>query len=67
MTTELLPYQQRVVEELEALKTKIDSLTVFTTTRTFAELSASERNLLSTQLSAMKTYGYVLELRIAKF
>lgn len=67
MSTELLPYQQRVVEELEELKTKIESLTVFTTTRTFAELSASDRNLLSTQLSAMKTYGYVLELRIAKF
>lgn len=67
MSKELLPYQQRVVEELEDLKTKIESLTVFTTTRTFAELSTSERNLLSTQLSAMKTYGYVLELRIAKF
>ena len=67
MSKELLPYQQRVVDELEDLKTKIESLTVFTTTRTFAELSASERNLLSTQLSAMKTYGYVLELRIAKF
>lgn len=67
MNTELLPYQQRVVEELEDLKIKIGNLTVFTTTRTFAELSASERNLLSTQLSAMKTYGYVLELRIAKF
>lgn len=67
MNKELLPYQQRVVEELEDLKTKIENLTVFTTTRTFAELSASERNLLSTQLSAMKTYGYVLELRIAKF
>lgn len=67
MSTELLPYQQRVVEELEDLKIKIGNLTVFTTTRTFAELSSSERNLLSTQLSAMKTYGYVLELRIAKF
>lgn len=67
MSTELLPYQQRVVEELEDLKIKIENLTVFTTTRTFAELSASDRNLLSTQLSAMKTYGYVLELRIAKF
>ena len=67
MSKELLPYQQRVVDELEDLKTKIESLTVFTTTRTFAELSTSERNLLSTQLSAMKTYGYVLELRIAKF
>lgn len=67
MSTELLPYQQRVVEELEDLKIKIGNLTVFTTTRTFAELSASERNLLCTQLSAMKTYGYVLELRIAKF
>lgn len=67
MSTELLPYQQRVVEELEDLKTKIESLTVFTTTRTFAELSTSERNLLSIQLSAMKTYGYVLELRIEKF
>lgn len=67
MSTELLPYQQRVVEELEDLKIKIGNLTVFTTTRTFAELSASERSLLSTQLSAMKTYGYVLELRIAKF
>lgn len=67
MSKELLPYQQRVVDELEDLKIKIESLTVFTTTRTFAELSTSERNLLSTQLSAMKTYGYVLELRIAKF
>ncbi|AVJ48975.1 hypothetical protein [Klebsiella phage KP8] len=67
MNTELLPYQQRVVEELEDLKIKIGNLIVFTTTRTFAELSASERNLLNTQLSAMKTYGYVLELRIAKF
>lgn len=67
MSKELLPYQQRVVEELEDLKIKIGNLTVFTTTRTFAELSTSERNLLSTQLSAMKTYGYVLELRIAKF
>lgn len=67
MSTELLPYQQRVVEELEDLKIKIGNLTVFTTTRTFAELPASERNLLSTQLSAMKTYGYVLELRIAMF
>lgn len=67
MSKELFPHQQRIIEELEELKTKIEKLTVFMTTPLFAELSASERNLLSTQLSAMKTYGYVLELRIAKF
>ena len=67
MSKELFPHQQRIIEELEELKTKIEKLTVFTTTPFFAELSASDRNLLNTQLSAMKTYGYVLELRIAKF
>lgn len=67
MSKELLPHQQRVVIELEELSSKIQKLTTFTTTPLFNELSASDRNLLSTQLSAMKTYGYVLELRIAKF
>lgn len=67
MSKELLPHQQRVVTELEELSSKIQKLTTFTTTPLFNELSASDRNLLSTQLSAMKTYGYVLELRIAKF
>lgn len=67
MSKELLPHQQRVVTELEELSSKIQKLTTFTTTPLFNELSAIDRNLLSTQLSAMKTYGYVLELRIAKF
>lgn len=63
----LLPYQQRVVEEQNELRTKIVLLVDFLHTGKVLELSYSEIKRLERQLQIMQTYSAVLLERIHYF
>lgn len=71
MTTsekELLPHQQRVVEETKELGSKVKNLTAFIRdNEVFKNLPSNEQRLLTLQLSAMSLYLDVLLRRIDLF
>lgn len=62
-------YQTRVVEEKEALDTKIAALQKFTTEGSLAYRNAikTEKSDMATQLSAMTIYSQALGRRIERF
>lgn len=62
-------YQKRVVEEQEALNTKIEALTKFCKegTSPYKNLIPAEKADLKTQLSAMNVYSQTLGRRIERF
>lgn len=64
---ELLPYQQRVLEEHTALDTKMVSLAKFFETEWFIDLPDNEQSLLRKQYGYMQRYAGVLCERIKNF
>lgn len=64
---DLLPHQQRVVEEKAALDDKLVKLRAFFDTATYAGLAPRDRALLIEQHTHMDGYSNVLGQRIAKF
>lgn len=66
-TMELLPHQQRVVDEKTELDAKRASLETFLTSKTFRELDEKGQILLINQCSTMHTYSMYLAQRIALF
>lgn len=65
--TKLLPHQERVVDELQELTIKRDSLLSFLDTKIFKSMESQDRNLLIIQLETMDTYVYILTCRIERF
>lgn len=63
----LLPHEQRVMDEKMALVTKITDLDRFFSTTTFHNLSDEERSLLQRQIICMRAYADVLSDRIVLF
>lgn len=62
-----IPHQQRVFEELQELRKKIDALLNFITTPKFKELHTQERSRLIRQSCHMQAYANVLDERIGAF
>lgn len=62
---ELLPHQQRVVDELGQLIDKIEKLREFISSEKFRGLNALDRNLLQEQFEVMEAYADILNQRIA--
>ena len=60
-------YQQRVVEEKEALDEKIEKLKAFTDTERFCALDEAEQERMTYQLEVMREYSQILGERIAAF
>lgn len=60
-------YQQRVVEEKEALDEKIKKLDVFVGTERFCALPLAEQIRMAAQLEVMREYSQILGERIAAF
>lgn len=60
-------WQQRVIEERDALAAKIAALAAFTASRQFAALGEMERNLLHNQLNIMNSYHSILLCRMERF
>lgn len=60
-------FQQRAVDEKQALDEKIQKLTAFVGGSIFAGLDEDERSRLSIQLQHMNGYSEVLGQRIAAF
>lgn len=63
----LKPYQQRVVDEREALEEKLEKLTAFLNSPTVADLPRDEHERLSEQARHMRDYSRVLAQRIAQW
>jgi len=61
------PYEQRVVEEQEALTDKIYKLKVFMNGSLFEGLDVADKGLLCQQVDLMEQYEKVLLYRIARF
>ncbi len=61
------PYQQRVIEEKQALHDKREKLHEFFHTTTCDKLPEAERDLLIRQASAMAEYEDILASRIDLF
>ena len=61
---ELLPHQQRVVDELNELSTKVGKLNAFIETKLFDSLDESEKDRLRRQFAIMMDYQQVLAERI---
>ena len=61
------PYQQRVVEEKNALKEKLDKLTVFLGSESFKNLHETDQTLLIMQKRYMTAYLDILNVRIERF
>lgn len=57
-------HEERTIQELEELHTKLSALLGFLTTDTFRELPLLEQDYLNTQLFHMEMYGEVLSKRI---
>lgn len=66
MANELLPWQQRVVDEKCELDAKREKLEAFIPTREFGMLNKYDKELLLSQRSIMAAYSIVLSLRIAR-
>ena len=60
-------YQQRVIEERDELKVKLDKLETFGCSPAFAFVAAPERMLLADQAWAMRKYLEILNKRIVQF
>ncbi len=60
-------WQQRVVDEYNALDEKCEKLEAFLVTKAFFELELVDRTLLIQQHNAMSLYAYVLNSRIERF
>ena len=60
-------YQQRVVEEKQALDEKIGKLSAFVGTERYCALPEAEQARMERQLVAMGEYSMILGERIAAF
>ena len=69
MSQQLAPHQQRVVDEKRDLDEKLQKLTAFISSESFATIvqDADERGRLVRQDEIMKDYSAVLGERIAAF
>jgi len=65
--TNLLPHQQRVVDERNELIDKITKLHAFFKTSTFEDLEQEDQNLLNEQSQIMMNYADILFQRINRF
>lgn len=63
----MLPHQQRVVEEKDELAEKIYEIVVFTGSAVFNNLQPVEQDRLNRQLKYMNLYYDVLQERINAF
>lgn len=63
----LQPHQQRVVDELATLNTRIVSLHKFINSETFPQVERAERNRLIRQEAIMIELSQVLTERVAAF
>lgn len=61
------PYQQRVVDEYNALEIKVSDLFKFLKTPLFTELCDKDQSLLREQYMAMQSYLTMLGHRIDRF
>ena len=64
---DLQPHQQRVVDEKEALDSKIEPLNTFLQGVVFSTLDIAEQNRLTLQLQVMHVYSTILAQRISAF
>jgi hypothetical protein len=64
---ELLPYQQRMIQEHSELNTKLISLSKFFESKPFIDLPDNEKSLLRKQYGYMQRYAKVLNERIMNF
>jgi hypothetical protein len=64
---DMMPHQQRVVDEKKELDTKLTKLTEFMLTDTYKALGNKDKDLLVSQSIVMTTYGKILEQRIGLF
>ena len=61
------PHLQRVKVEFDELSTKIAALTTFMfTSPIFEKLDDIDKGLLTVQVSTMRAYAHVLQLRLAR-
>lgn len=69
MSKELLPHQQRIVDEKTELDLKIFNLQKFieSNTTTYDNLSSYEKGDLTQQLHMMELYSKILQRRINRF
>jgi len=65
--SELLPHQQRVVDEKAELDTKLEKLIPFLSSDTCHSLPFDERSRLKRQADVMAEYSTILGERIASF
>ena len=63
----MLPYQERVVNERDDLKTKANALYGFLASSTFETLPKLDQELLKQQYYAMMIYIGILDQRIERF
>ena len=63
----LQPHQQRVVTELDELKTRTMALGVFLQSTIFQGLDPQEQSRLDRQWRVMQQYGQILSERIEAF
>jgi hypothetical protein len=63
----LQPFQQRVVNEKEALDENREKLDAFFRSDAFRSLNSTEKTDLSWQADAMAKYSAILARRIARF
>lgn len=61
------PHEQRVVTERDELQSKIEKLSKFLDSETYATLPQSEQERMLRQLRHMNDYREVLDERIAAF
>ena len=64
---EMPDWQQRVVDEEQALNDKLQKLLTFQTTEQYKALPAKEKSLLCRQANAMHDYSNALKCRIEAF
>ena len=65
--SELLPHQQRVVDEKRELDEKISKLGPFLNSSIFKSLDGDEQERLCDQYEVMQVYSNILRDRIAAF
>lgn len=61
------PFQQRVIQEADEVKDRLNKLGAFLNTAAYAELDSEDQSLLWHQHKAMAEYHNILEQRIARF
>ena len=67
MSRELLPHEQRVLQERAELNLDVNKLTAFFNSETFRGLSEIEKYVMFKQHTAMVEYRSALDLRINLF